>query len=159
VVTLKRVARMLEDTVNFIVKEGGWELWNVLSLGAPSHPFHIHLVRFQALQRVRYDASTFGKLPGGGFGTTVPVAPAGTASLDENEKGWKDTVRVGETANPTELSGELVTIAARFDGASGQYMYHCHILEHEDRSMMRPVLVLPASVIAMNPEMAHGHEH
>jgi spore coat protein A len=54
--------------------------------------------------------------------------------IDDNERGLKDTVRV----NP----GEIVEIAVRFTTYSGRYMYHCHILEHEDRDMMRPFVTM-----------------
>ena len=60
--------------------------------------------------------------------------------------GWKDTVRV----NP----GELVSIAARFDGFTGRYMYHCHLLEHEDHDMMRPFVVMPAQALAAMADMS-----
>jgi spore coat protein A len=45
-----------------------------------------------------------------------------------HERGWKDTVR----ADP----GEVVRIIARFDGHTGKYPWHCHMLEHEDNEMM-----------------------
>jgi len=49
--------------------------------------------------------------------------------------GWKDTVQ----AHP-----KIVTrIVVRFEGYSGRYVWHCHILEHEDNEMMRPFDVLP----------------
>ena len=65
-----------------------------------------------------------------------------TRLLDPNEQGYKDTVRV----NP----GEVVKIAMLFDGYCGRYMYHCHILEHEDMDMMRPfVVVTPRALEAM----------
>jgi len=51
-------------------------------------------------------------------------------ALDDNELGLKDTVRV----NPSEI----VDIVVRFEDFAGRFMYHCHILEHEDRDMMRP---------------------
>ena len=62
-----------------------------------------------------------------------------TTRLDDNERGLKDTVRV----NPNEV----VDIAVRFSVYSGRYMYHCHILEHEDRDMMRPFVVMPAELM------------
>ena len=55
-------------------------------------------------------------------------------AIDENERGLKDTIRV----NPNEI----VEIAVRFTTFSGRYMYHCHILEHEDRDMMRPFVTM-----------------
>ena len=60
-------------------------------------------------------------------------------AIDENERGLKDTVRV----NPQEI----VEIAVRFTTYSGRYMYHCHILEHEDRDMMRPFVTMPAELM------------
>jgi hypothetical protein len=54
---------------------------------------------------------------------------------DANEAGWKDTVR----AEP----GMATRILVRFEGYSGRYVWHCHILEHEDNEMMRPYDVLP----------------
>lgn len=55
--------------------------------------------------------------------------------LDANELGLKDTIWV----NPNEI----VDIALRFEPYAGRFMYHCHIPEHEDRDMMRPLVVIP----------------
>ncbi len=54
---------------------------------------------------------------------------------EKNEMGWKDTVRV----NP----GEVTSIIVPFQGFTGKYVYHCHMLEHEDNDMMRPFQVMP----------------
>ena len=50
------------------------------------------------------------------------------------EAGWKDTVR----ADP----GMVTRIIAKFEGYTGRYVWHCHILEHEDNEMMRPFDVI-----------------
>jgi FtsP/CotA-like multicopper oxidase with cupredoxin domain len=50
------------------------------------------------------------------------------------DNGWKDTVLV--------WPGERVKIAMRFGPYAGMYMYHCHILEHEDMTMMRNLMVM-----------------
>ena len=60
-------------------------------------------------------------------------------TIDDNERGLKDTIRV----NPKEL----VDIAVRFTTYAGRYMYHCHILEHEDRDMMRPFVTMPPELM------------
>ena len=44
--------------------------------------------------------------------------------------------------------GEMVTIGAAFEGCTGRSMDHCYILEHEDRDMKRPFVVLPAAAMA-----------
>ena len=133
----RTVASRFEDKVNWFVPYGGTEVWSILNLTQDMHPFHVHLVQFQALGRDRYDTSGFSPQTGG---TTSPVTFKEHGALDANEMGWKDTVRV----NP----GELVSIAGTFDGYTGRYMYHCHILEHEDHDMMRPFVVMPAPAIA-----------
>ena len=60
-------------------------------------------------------------------------------ALDANELGLKDTVRVN--------ANEVVDILVRFQTFAGRFMYHCHILEHEDRDMMRPFVVMPAELM------------
>jgi FtsP/CotA-like multicopper oxidase with cupredoxin domain len=133
----RTVARHFEDTVNWFIAYGSTEVWSVLNLTEDTHPFHVHLVQFQALSRDLYNKEGFHPATGG---TTTPVRFQAHGVLDANELGWKDTVRV----NP----GEMVSIAATFDGFTGRYMYHCHILEHEDHDMMRPFIVMPASALA-----------
>src|SRR5215471_16016504 len=133
----RTVATHFEDAVNWFVAYGSTEVWHVLNLTEDTHPFHVHLVQFQALSRDRYNKDGFHPATGG---TTAPISFQAHGTLDANELGWKDTVRV----NP----GEMVSIAATFDGFTGRYMYHCHILEHEDHDMMRPFIVMPAAALA-----------
>jgi spore coat protein A len=136
-VRYRTIARHFEDTVNWFVAYGSTEVWSVVNLTEDTHPFHVHLVQFQALGRDLYNTEGFQPETGA---TTVPVRFQGHGTLDANELGWKDTVRV----NP----GEMVSIVATFDGFTGRYMYHCHILEHEDHDMMRPFIVMPAAALA-----------
>jgi FtsP/CotA-like multicopper oxidase with cupredoxin domain len=143
----RTAARMFQDTTNWFVASGSTEVWKVLNLTEDTHPFHVHLVQFQALSRDRYDTSGFDAATGG---TNAPVMFLSHGTLDANEAGWKDTVRV----NP----GELVAIAATFEGFTGRYMYHCHLLEHEDHEMMRPFVVMPAEAIAAMHAHARDHQ-
>ena len=136
-VRYRTIARQFEDTVNWFVAYGSTEVWSILNLTEDTHPFHVHLVQFQALGRDLYKKDGFHPETGG---TTTPISFKAHGTLDANELGWKDTVRV----NP----GEMVSIAATFDGFTGRYMYHCHILEHEDHDMMRPFIVMPAAALA-----------
>ncbi len=105
------------------------EIWELVNLTEDVHPIHLHMVRFQILDRRRFDAYDYtvsGKLR---F-TSPPMPP------DANEMGWKDTVRVN--------SHTVTRIIVPFVGYPGRYVWHCHILEHEDNEMMRPYEVLPA---------------
>ena len=144
-VRYRTVAKQFEDTVNWFVAYGSTEVWSVLNLTEDTHPFHVHLVQFQALSRDLYNKDGFDPATGG---TMAPISFQAHGALDANELGWKDTVRV----NP----GEMVSITATFDGFTGRYMYHCHILEHEDHDMMRPFIVMPAAALAAMdmPEMS-----
>jgi spore coat protein A len=55
--------------------------------------------------------------------------------LEPNETGWRDTVRVDPMT--------VTRIIVKFEGFAGRYVWHCHMLEHEDNEMMRPFEVLP----------------
>jgi len=103
------------------------EIWNLINLTDDSHPIHLHLVRFQILDRRSIDVSAYwttGKLKF--FGPPNPPHPG--------EAGWKDTVR----ADPAMLTRIIIPFA----GYPGRYVWHCHILEHEDNEMMRPYDVI-----------------
>jgi spore coat protein A len=101
------------------------EIWNLLNFTDDSHPIHLHLVRFQILDR-RPFVPAYDYKGQQIIGAPVPPAP--------NEAGWKDTVQ----ARP----GMVTRIIARFEGYPGRYVWHCHILEHEDNEMMRPYEVV-----------------
>ena len=108
-------------------KLGTTEIWEFLNLTEDTHPIHLHLVRFQVLDRRRIDVSAYvydKKL----VYTGEVVAP------EPNELGWKDTVRVTPEAS--------TRIIVKFEGYTGRYVWHCHILEHEDNEMMRPYEVI-----------------
>jgi spore coat protein A len=104
------------------------EIWSFVNPTDDSHPIHLHLVKFQILDRQKFE--TFGYL------TKQKLRFLGDREPpDAAEAGWKDTVR----ADP----GMVTRIIARFEGYPGRYVWHCHILEHEDNEMMRPYDVLP----------------
>jgi spore coat protein A, manganese oxidase len=99
------------------------EIWELVNLTEDAHPIHLHLVRFQILDRRPFDTYQFQ-----GKGTVRFTAPA--IPPTPTESGWKDTVR----AEP----GVITRIIIPFEGFTGRYVWHCHILEHEDNEMMRP---------------------
>ena len=103
------------------------EIWNLINTTDDSHPIHLHLVRFQILDRRSFDAQTYLREEKSVF-LGPPIPP------DPSEAGWKDTVR----AEP----GMITRIITRFEGYTGRYVWHCHILEHEDNEMMRPYDVI-----------------
>lgn len=146
--TFERVATVFDDTVAFFIDQNRWAVWNFIHLDTdpPEHPMHIHLVQFQALFRrtftPKFDIGVGGTIePADGF-TDVP--------LEDGEKGWKDTIVV--------RPGEWVSVAGRFGESTGEFMYHCHILDHEDEGMMRPFVVHPPAVSRFHHPGGHsGH--
>lgn len=105
------------------------EIWSLLNTTDDAHPIHLHLVRFQILDRRSFDVAA--------YWTTGQIKFTGPAIAPEpGEAGWKDTVR----ADP----GMVTRIITRFEGFPGRYVWHCHILEHEDNEMMRPFEVVAA---------------
>jgi spore coat protein A, manganese oxidase len=106
------------------------EIWELLNTTDDAHPIHLHLVRFQILDRRRFDVANY-------WMTAGKVRYTGEATPPEpGEAGWKDTVR----ADP----GMVTRIIIRFEGFPGRYVWHCHLLEHEDNEMMRPFDVIAA---------------
>jgi FtsP/CotA-like multicopper oxidase with cupredoxin domain len=130
------VATRFDDAMNWRVRHGHWEVWKIINLTEDTHPFHVHLVQFQVLRRDDWQVEGWEAERGA---ATKPLRWTGPGVIDANELGMKDTIRV----NP----GEMVTIAARFEGGTGRYMYHCHILEHGDHDMMRGFVVAPDAVL------------
>jgi spore coat protein A len=109
---------------------GSTEIWTLINPTNDSHPIHLHLVRFQILDRQSYVPWV--------FQTKRQLQFLGPAQPPEpNEAGWKDTVR----ADPHMVTRIIVP----FTGFTGRYVWHCHILEHEDNEMMRPYEVIAGS--------------
>jgi spore coat protein A len=105
------------------------EIWELVNLTEDSHPIHLHMVRFQILDRRRIDTSAF-------FDNRTVSFTGDAEPAAAMEAGWKDTVR----ADP----GTMTRIIVPFRGFTGRYVWHCHILEHEDNEMMRPYEVVAA---------------
>jgi spore coat protein A len=127
-----------DDPVIEAPRAGSTEIWNIMNLTGDTHPIHVHLVEFQVLDRQALQVDTGGN-PIANVDTTAPrLAP------HANERpAWKDTVKCPP--------GYVTRIIAKFDLPTGtpttpgqrfRYVWHCHILEHEDNEMMRPFDVI-----------------
>jgi len=114
---------------------GSVEIWRIINTTEDAHPIHVHLVQFQILDRQAFDIDAF---PDALVFSGPVMAPP------PNERpAFKDTVK--------SFPGEVTRIIARFDLPTGtvighgerfRYVFHCHILEHEDNDMMRPYDVI-----------------
>lgn len=125
------------DPITEDPKSGSIEIWSFANTTGDVHPIHLHLVQFQVLNRQAFDVSTFQQ--------TGKMQFSGRAIQPErNERpAWKDTIKA--------YPGYVTRVIAKFDlppnaqvspGQEFLYVWHCHILEHEDNEMMRPFKVI-----------------
>lgn len=122
---------------------GTTEIWRITNLTPDAHPIHPHLVHFQVLDRTPIDVEAYQEalaeyVAGGSSGTPPdPMQFANGLARPPApwEAGWKETV----IASP----GMVTRFIANFD-IPGLFVWHCHILEHEDNEMMRPYVVRAA---------------
>lgn len=133
--TLAEGTKTFHDPVDITVTAGTTEVWEFWNTTADAHPIHMHLVQFRAINRQPFNAGVIEKLlPNGWDG--VQIDPAAPATLNAgpaqpapaDEQGWKDTI----VCPP----GYVTRVVATFP-RKGKYVYHCHILSHEEHDMMR----------------------
>ena len=106
---------------------GATEVWEFFNTTADAHPMHIHESFFEVVNRQAIEIDEENRI--------VRVAPGSSPRPPEPwESGWKDTV----TAYP----GQVTRVKLKFEQA-GQYVWHCHIVSHEDNEMMRPYRIGP----------------
>ncbi|MDP4084330.1 MAG: multicopper oxidase [Bacillota bacterium] len=106
---------------------GSTEVWNLINANNDDHPIHIHFVQFQILDRRPFDSTH--------YKNTEQIKYTGPSEPPEPfEKGWKDTVR-----SPPHY---VTRIIIPFTPFTGTYVWHCHMLEHEDYEMMRPYKII-----------------
>jgi FtsP/CotA-like multicopper oxidase with cupredoxin domain len=116
-----------DDPVTENPAVGATEVWEFYNASADAHPMHVHEVLFEVVDRqaiaVDEDNETVQVLAG-----SLPIPP------EPWERGYKDTV----IAYP----GQVTRVRAQFS-TRGQFVWHCHIVEHEDNEMMRPYRIGP----------------
>ncbi|NLP16683.1 MAG: multicopper oxidase domain-containing protein [Clostridiales bacterium] len=108
-------------------KEDSIEIWHLVNHFDFPHPIHLHLVHFEILGRKPFTNKDFDDKGNYKFNLNNLTPPL------DYEKGPKDVAR----ADP----GQVTSILIHFKEHTGDYVWHCHILEHEDNDMMRPLIV------------------
>ncbi|HYG98702.1 MAG TPA: multicopper oxidase [Terriglobales bacterium] len=106
---------------------GATEVWELYNFTADAHPIHVHQVQFQVVSRQQLETDEEGMAM-----KPAVLIPGTNRGPESWETGYKDTV----IAYP----GEVTRIKAKFD-IPGLFVWHCHIVEHEDNEMMRPYRV------------------
>ncbi len=123
---------------------GSTEVWEIYNATVDAHPMHLHLVQFQILDRQKFTATVLPKMnmahdgsqSMGGKLTNIKLKGKPTKP-GLYESGWKDTGIM--------YPGEVTKVIAKFE-REGEYVWHCHILSHEDHEMMRRFEVVPAGM-------------
>jgi spore coat protein A len=125
------------DPVTETPKAGSTEIWSFANTTGDIHPIHVHLVKFQVLNRQPFDPASYLQ------NQKVVFAGAPRAPEANERPAWKDTVKT--------YPGTITRVIAKFDlpegtqvtpGTALRYVWHCHMLEHEDNEMMRPYDVI-----------------
>ena len=120
--------RLWMDPVSENPAVGATEVWEFYNTTADAHPMHIHEVAFQVVNREGLVLDEDGEV-------VQPIQLTGSITPPEpSENGWKDTV----IAYP----GQVTRLRLQFTNP-GQFVWHCHIVEHEDNEMMRPYRIGP----------------
>jgi spore coat protein A len=114
------------------------EIWQIANLTGDTHPIHFHLVNVQVLARQPFSVQGY---------NGVPNYKGPARGPDPTETGFKETVRM----NPGEVTTVIMrvnlppslpfTVPASPRTGGNEYVWHCHILEHEEHDMMRPLVV------------------
>lgn len=129
-----------------VVNDGATEVWEIYNLTGDVHPIHFHLVNVQIINRQPFQVVGFSGVPATFTGPPVPPQP--------NEVGWKETVQMYpgtvtrvimkfdlSQAQIRTASGSIITTPPSPRTGGAEYVWHCHILEHEEHDMMRPLIV------------------
>ncbi len=141
--------------VSEVPELGSTEVWIIVNPTMMAHPIHLHLVQFQVVSRQHFShmgyysawTSVNGMPPLDHPTIEVPIGPylmGSPSPAPANEMGWKDTVR----CNMHQVTTIIVRFSPidggmeyPFDATEGPgYVWHCHILDHEDNEMMRPYM-------------------
>jgi spore coat protein A len=110
-----------EDPAN-----GSTEIWEFVNPTIDAHPIHLHAIHFQLLDRRRFDVRRYER-------TSEVILTRQAIPAPLEERGWKDTILCPP--------GQVTRIIIPFHGTPGRFVWHCHMLEHEDNEMMRPLLL------------------
>ncbi len=135
------------DPTTEIVNLNDTEVWEIYNTTADAHPVHLHLVSFQILSKQNFNYTLNQKTQilhngkaGIGFKLNSIALQGQPTNYTPDQNGWKDTEIL--------LPGQVMRIVAKFDRV-GEYVWHCHILSHEDHDMMRKLVVKSSTALKL----------
>jgi len=133
-IILKLNGSMWDDPITENPKLGSTEIWRLINPSEDTHPIHLHGVQFHILDRQPFDADEYND-------TKELEFEGPPATVEPNETGWKDTIRA-EAEAVTRILVKFGPYSTFDPTTGGNYVWHCHMLEHEDNSMMRPYRII-----------------
>lgn len=122
-------SKMWMEPVSENPNVGDTEVWEFYNFTADAHPMHVHEVVFEVVNRQALELDPF---------TGEPVQPLQLSGAPRPPEAWE----IGFKDTVISYPGEVTRIKAKFDNP-GQFVWHCHIVEHEDNEMMRPYRIGP----------------
>ena len=124
------VHKMWADPITENPAVGATEVWELYNFTADAHPMHIHEITFEVVNREALMLDP---------GTGEPMQPVQLTGNVRPSEAWENGLKDTVIAYP----GEVTRLRAKFD-TPGTFVWHCHIVEHEDNEMMRPYRIGPA---------------
>ena len=149
------------DPTTEVIADGETQIWKITHNGVDSHVVHFHLVNVQLINRVGWDGTIKPIYDNeAGWKETVRMNPledvyvAATAKKPiTNGFGLPQTVRPRDPSQPlgvltgftqiNPVTGSPATISNMLENYNNEYVWHCHILGHEEFDFMRPVVFQP----------------
>jgi spore coat protein A len=133
-----------DDPITENIKLNDTEIWEIYNTTVDAHPIHLHLVKFQVISRQKFNGTVDPETK-----KLTNIQLLGQPQLSNlDQEGWQDT--------KVMFPGEVTRIIAKFD-RTGKYVWHCHILSHEDHDMMRPFVVAESgAATAQNASQAQA---
>jgi spore coat protein A len=128
---------VFNDPITENPRVGDTEIWEFYNTTADAHPIHMHLIDFRVINRQKFSGTILPKTNSdgsqGGVLQEDSIRLLGRPRVPQaGESGKKDTAKM--------FPGEVTRVIAKFN-RPGEYLFHCHILSHEDHEMMRPYYV------------------
>ena len=155
----------------------GTQIWKITHNGVDTHPIHFHLFNVQILNRVTWDNIIIPTEPSElGWKETVrvspledtivalrPITPTLPFEVPNSIRPLSPMMPLGADLDPNGLivdpKGNVSTVTERLVNFGWEYVYHCHILSHEEMDMMRPVLYALPPLKADTLGLRQGHTH
>lgn len=129
-----------DDPTTETPKHGSVEIWEIYNTTEDAHPIHLHAGNFQILNRQFFSAD---QDPLTGVLSNIQLIGDPIPPSEAEKQGLFDTVIVFPKGDDdSNVTGQLTRIIMNFT-LPGKYVWHCHILSHEDNDMMRPLTIVP----------------